>query len=370
VQLSAESVWHAAFLQWASNAVKLKFLRFASQMDDGWTDATALFDYGTTRISAGFANGGVLFSNSSGNTYTFDPGDLTLNYDAVNPDRSITRHTYQNTGTINLGPIAQVTGQIQADIIGSSDTLPAGAVVTITPSFEGLTVTIPTALIGTDKENNQALATRALASTSAKSPGGPREIYDVVALGTVDASGANVCTKVRVVPGNPVQVIAAGPGGTISGSLNDPTTPLGLLNLAIQTQCVPLGVTAVLVDASPLVIGISYTLYVNRNTALDDATIKNFVSTSLNELFGSSMPIGGYVVPDALVDGTHPAGSRFIFIDSIKDAIGNATANLSGIVNPVFALQVTNSISGSTDISVGPNQDPILGQVTGTIIRQ
>ena len=360
--LNAQATWNAAFSQWASNAVRLKFLQLSA---GDWVDACAQYDYGTFRQTANFANGSVLLSNISSNTYDFDAGDLSATYTAVNPDQSVTKHTYHFPNAVHLDPSSQVSALIEADTIGASETIPAGATLTLTPAYDGVSATVSTAIVGQDDEGDQALINRAQDSTAAKSPGGPREIYSAIALGLTDANGARICTKCEAVPGNPVAVVCSGPGGAIAGDLDDPTTPLGLLNLAIQTECVPLGVPANVEKASPHVINIAYTAYASRKSTLTDAQLLEYIGKSLIKLF-STFPIGGFLIPDELVDDTHPAGTRWIFRDAIKGAIASPLSDVKGVTNPIFDVAVTPLL----DVFMQRTEDPVLGIVTGRVVRQ
>jgi hypothetical protein len=185
----------------------------------------------------------------------------------------------------------------------------------------------------------------------------------------LDASGNNVCGKVNVVPGNPVTLIVESPSaGVISGTLNDTTTPLGRLNIAIQTSAVPLGVTAVLENVTSLSVQCSYTAYVDKTSPLSDSQILNYIETSLDELF-ASFPIGGYVIPTSLVDGGHPAGSRWIFLDSIKSAIQDSTQNISNVVNPVIKVLVATPTYGTADIPMSSTTQLSKGTSIPTLVR-
>jgi hypothetical protein len=362
---AALSVWNAAYTQWASNAIKLKFLQESS---GDWLSAVAKFDWGTTRSLAQPAAGNVTFVNASTSSITLDPEDLTITYTKTNSDQSTSKYTYHNTATFTVAPSASTSSAIEADQVGFASTLPAGATVTLSPAITGLSVTVTSTLLGVDDESDQRLVNRAEKSTAAISPNGPNEAYEVVALAATNADGSLICGKCRVVSGNPVTLVVESPsGGVVPGDLNDITTPLGRLNVAIQTMVVPLGVTAVLQVVVQAVVAITYTAYVDATSSLSDDQIKGYIETSLDELF-ASYPIGGYVIPTALIDGDHLSGTRWIFIDSIKSAIQDATQNLANIVNPVIKVTVSTS-SGTGDISVGATTQAVKGTTNATVVR-
>jgi hypothetical protein len=157
-------------------------------------------------------------------------------------------------------------------------------------------------------------------------------------------------------------------GGAIPGDANDVNTPLGRLNVAIQTKAVTQGVTAVVQNVIILVVGLTYTAFVRRDSQYSDDQVKDLIATSLYDTF-SELPIGGFELPTALVDPSHLAGSRWVFLDSLKAAVENPTGPDSNVTNPVFKAVVTTDYAGANDLLTGDGVQMQLGQVNATVVR-
>jgi hypothetical protein len=117
-----------------------------------------------------------------------------------------------------------------------------------------------------------------------------------------------------------------------------------------------------------LVVGLTYTAYVRRDSKYSDDQVKDLISSSLYDTF-DEFPIGGFELPLALVDGTHLAGSRWIFADALKSAVENPIGPDSNTVNPVFKAVVSTDYAGAGDLLTGDGVQVQLGAVNSTVVR-
>ncbi len=360
------SVVFSSFTYWSSFAIQGMFLSLSR---GDWLTAKAKYDYSTDRNIPSHATGPITLSNSGAGVYDFNPGDLTITCSKLLVDGSTVTFQYHNTGTIHVSSGSPTPNSqsitISAELEGSLPSIPPGATVSLQPPYTGLSIAVPTAITGSDEETDQALINRAQLSASAISPNGPTDAYRYVATSTLNTDASVIATKCSVVRGNPVLVYVGGPDGPITD-----TDALALLNVAIQTKVVPLGVTATLASGAAKNIEVTYTAFVT-NTTLTEIEIKTYIQTAVQNYF-ATFPIGG--LPVAEVDGSHLVGTKWMYNDSLKSIIERALSGIPGIINPIYHASVTTVVSGtpngSNDIQFAGSDLATLTELLGSVTFQ
>ena len=360
------SVLLSSFSYWSAAAVNGGFLLLAR---GDWLTAQAWYGYGTARNDATPATGAVTLTNSGAGVYNFLDGELTLSYAKQQPDGTTTTYYYHNIGAINVTtgsptPNSQ-TITLTAELLGSGPSILPGGTVNLVPAYTGLSITVPTAINGSDEETDQSLINRAQLQASSISPNGPRDAYQYVALSAKRLNGSVICTRVSVTNSVPVLVYLGTATAGITGTTGDQTSDLGIVDLAIQTQVVPLGVTAITASGSPINIDIGYQVWVNKNTTFNATAIKTYIANALAAFIGA-FPMGGN--PVAVVDVDHPTGTYWMYLDAIQSII-EGSMNLPGITNPIY--HATCYFYGyALDVQLSPGDiavdlsDPLYGTVT------
>lgn len=326
-------IMFAAFTTWSSKAIRAGFLLLGSDPD--WLRSSAKFDYGTDFFPATFATGTATITNSGSGVYSWNPGELSLQATLLIRGVSTTK-TYTNAGAVSLGASSSVTFNIIADEIGADSTAPAGAITVLAPLIAGLTVTNPISAVGRDDEEGQALVARAIAQAAAQSPNGPRDAYRAVLEAATRADGSQIANRIKVIPGNPVQVIA----GTDSGAIS--SGDLAILDGVMQTRVVPIGVTATLAAATSQVLdaGVLVSMYDSTET---DAEITARIQSAVIAAV-ANLPLGG--------DPPYTLGAGTLYLEPLRSAAKGVSPNIfntaiTGGVTSVVLL-ATDSVSLST----------------------
>lgn len=282
---------------------------FLTLSTGSWLTLVARYTYGTERLTGTFATGTVTIDNASGNVYALVPGDIVL----LN---SVTNKTYRNTAAVNIASLQTgVVVAVQADELGSASSAAAGDIASLVTPLLGLSVTNAASLVGTDPETDTALRARAMEQVGALSPNGPRDAYAYVAKEARSQGGAVIgVTRVQTIADGAggVMVVVASASGEVVGDANDPSTDLGAVALAIETQAVPIGITATTVSALPLPVPVTAELWVSESLSLSDPQINDAVSARLIRHF-AAMPIGGVVIPPA---------TGMAYVQAIENEIG------------------------------------------------
>ena len=319
---------------------------FLDLAEGDFLELLALQVYNVVKNNGTFAAGNVVLDNTGGGTFIVAIGDLIV----LN---STSGKTYRNTAGFTLDPFE--TGEIvpvQAIEIGAASSSAATKIDALETVLTGVTVTNLAALIGLDAETDAALRVRCLAKTGVLSPNGPSDAYRFLALSaTTDDGTPAAVTRVTTTPdgeGN-VSVLVATAIGTVTGSIGDTTTPLGAVDEAIQTQAVPLAVTATVTSATALEIVITYELWVRATIGQTAAQLITTIEAALI-LFMSTQPIGG---------SRKVPGGGFVFLDAIEGVIAEAV----GTTN-LIDVQVTVPAG---DTAVASTEAPVAGLVTPTI---
>ena len=344
--IAGVSIVLAAFSTLQALIAESGFLELSS---GDWLTIVAREVYAVERNVGTFAAGDLTLDNTAGGVHAPGIGDVI----ALN---STTGKTYRNTVAFNL--LAFETGKIvpfEAIEIGADSTSAPGTIDTLETVLLGVTVTNAAALVGQDPETDAGLRTRSLAKTGTLSPNGPSDAYLFVALSAETTAGAPAgVTRLTDTPdgeGN-VSVLVADGSGSLTGSVGDPATPLGAVDEAIQTQTVPLAVTATVASATPLAIAVTYEAWVKSTVGLTGSQISTAIALALTNYF-ASVPIGGL--------SKTVGGSTFVFTDAIKSVIGNAVGETN-----LIDLDLTVP---AADVAVTSSKAPVAGTITVTAIN-
>jgi hypothetical protein len=338
---------YAAFTAQAAAAIRGGFLEYAS---GGWLTLHALNQFGVVRTPATHAAGQVTLTNSSGTVYA-----ETNTAGAVTVKNSTTGKTYRNTSTGILGAGGTLTLDFLADEAGADSTSLAGDIDTMVTVLLGVTCSNASALIGTDEQSDEELRLACRRKRGAISSNGPSEIYEYIATHTLRADGVTPTDVNRVLvssTGGNVSVLLAGASGApIAGDVT-------LVNTAIQTLAVPLGVTVTVTGATNNVIPVAYTAYVSASASESDAEIEAAIGAALNAHF-LALPING--------QKKSGGGSNYVFADDIEGVINHV--NVGTDKDPSRPVFTTDLAAPAADTLIIAGQVPKLGIVTPTITR-
>jgi len=343
--VAAVSAVMAAFTVLMAEIAKSGFLELAA---GDWLSLVGKYVYGVERIEATFATGEVTLNNTAGGVYgPFDPGDVVF----LNTGSG---RTYANAEPFSLGALQ--TGlriDIEALEQGSDSTAPPGAIDALETPMLGVVVSNEAAVVGLDAEQDPAYRLRCYEKLSSLSPNGPRGAYEFFAKGATRASGETIgITRVRVSPDSDigfVTVTVATATGEVTGDVDDPLTDLGAVNMNIQTNVVPDGITAVVQSATPLAIPVVYEVWIYASASVTVEQLEEAIAERLTD-FMASQPVGGNIIPPA-------TGKVF------KEAI---IAAIASVRPEIFHVVVTIPPS---DVNVSETQVPILGTVIPTGIN-
>lgn len=318
---------------------------FLEKAEGDWLTLVAEFVYGVPRNEGTFASGNVEFNNGAGGVFSPGAGDVIVS-------NSSTGKTYRNTAAFTLA--AFETGKLvpfEAVEIGADSTSPAGFIDTLETTLLGVTVTNPSALVGLDPESDPDLRVRCLAKTGTLSPNGPADAYRFVAFEAEKDDGTPVgITRLTATPdgeGN-VDVYIANASGPVTGTIGDTTTDLGAVDAAIQTQVVPLAVTATVASATANTIAVTYEAWIRGTIGLTEVELQSEIADALAD-FMSEQPIGG---------SRKVAGGGFVFKEGIEGVIAET-------IGSDFLLDLVVS-APAADVSIAASEAPVLGVVSAT----
>jgi phage-related baseplate assembly protein len=332
----------AGLTELAAAVTKGGFLELAT---GPWLTLVARYVYAVERDVGSFASGNVTFVNSTGAVYSGSASDLIVR----NP---ISGKTYRNTAPYSIGSGATVDIPFSAIEIGAASTSAPGTITQLVTTLNGVTVSNGAPLVGLDEERDDALKLRCYEKTGSLSPNGPRDAYAFVAR-SAKLNGVSVgVTRVRTIADGAggVDVYVADASGQLLGATGDLSTPLGVVDDAIQRYCAPLAVTARTHSATAHSIPVTYELWLRR-TSLDDATIQDAVRDQLTSWM-ATRPIGGHDIG---------AGGK-VFVKAIESVIGS-TEGLDGVINVAVTLP-------AADVAITSTEAPVLGTITPTAIHQ
>lgn len=307
-----------------------------------WLTLLAISNFGVTRIPATFGAGVEEYTNVAAVDYDFAAGELVL----VN---SVTGATYTNADDVHLpaGSVGSPTvtpGVIVAQIAGTVGSANAGQVTSLQSPVLGVSVTNTTAIAGVDEQSDPSLRTLCRLSMARASPNGPVDAYSYFATTSVRAvDGASVgVTRTNVIQQNgTVLVYVASASGGVPGDASDPNTDIGAVNANIQNNCVPTGITASTVSATPFPQTITAQVWRARGSTISDSALQQAIANQLSS-YVKSVPIGGFNIGTG---GT-------LFLDAIIGQIFQAA--------PGQVVQVTVSAPAG-DVAVNSNQVVTIG---------
>lgn len=351
----------AAFSVLVAMIARSGFLELSS---GEWLTALAHETYGVERIGETFATGNVTLTNvtGAGSFVSVQPGDLVV--------RKADGTVYRSTAVFTLPAVAAatVTVPVQADVAGRTGTALPSTITSFVTVFVGCSVTNPTALLGTDAETDAALRVRCRAKIGVLSPNGPRDAYTFLATSAKRDDGSAIgITRVRCIPDGigGVDVYVADADGTVTGTVGDEDTDLGIIDRDIQEQAAPLAITARLHAATPHPTNVAYTAFISDASGLTSERIGDAIAEALAAHL-SRIPIGGTPQEDEPESG-------WVTKASIVAAIAAApilVIDEEGVERRRILQEFLNNLSVSgSDIPIAYNAAPVLGAATGTITQ-
>lgn len=344
--IAAVAILFAATTNLIAELAKSAFLELAV---GSWLTLVARYVYGNERFEATFGTGKLTLVNSGGGIYDLDPGDLVVR----NPD---TDKTYTNVAVLHLGASATQTIDIIAQEAGADSTSTIGTIVSVVTGVpSAVSCSNPTAVVGTDEEEDEPLKIRCRDKLGARSANGPSDAHASIARNAKRADGSAIgVNRVRIVndgKGNGYFYLAT-PSGGVPGDAEDISTDLGVINDQIQRQVAPLGFTAHTRSAVAYALDVSYSVWMLDTSNLTTAQVEQKIAAALGAYL-KNIPIGGYVI-----DG-EPGR---IYLDGLRTAIKNA-------VPEIFHVALTVP---ATDIDLNVLEAPTIGTATalGIAVQQ
>jgi phage-related baseplate assembly protein len=335
----ATSAIFAAYSQLMANIARSGFLATASLE---WLTLVAWYVYGIERRAATYASGVVVLENGGGGIYSVDPSDLIVR----NAD---TGHTYRNIEAFTINPGDTIEVGIVATEPGTASNADALDITDMVSTLLGVTCSNPVGLFATDTESDTELRQRCTEMLGALSPMGPWDAYFVALRNaTREADGSNLgVTRVNIeVDGyGHVDCYAA----TKTGAL--PAEDLPTAQLAVEQYAEPLAVTARVYSAVPLVVNITYSVWMYNTTGATEQEIKDAITASLTT-FIQAQPVGGNVIDDAT--------TGYIYLDRVRGAI-------AATYPEIFHVVITSPL---TDIVMSVQQVATVGVMTAALIKQ
>lgn len=336
------AILFSATTQLIAELAKSAFLELAV---GAWLTLVARYQYGVERLEATFGTGTLIITNTGGGVYDLDPGDLVVR----NPD---TDKTYTNAGVVHVGASSTQTITIIAQEAGSASTSAIGTVVELVTGLLNVSVVNPTAVVGSDEEEDGALKLRCRDKLGARSANGPADAHAGIARGARRADGTAIgVNRIRIVKdgkGNGYIYLAT-PSGVVTGDAEDPSTDLGVINDLIQRQAAPLGFTAHTLSATPRNFDCAYSVWMLDTSGLTPTQVQQKIALALGDYL-KRVPIGGYVI-----DG-QPGR---VYLDDVRTAIKNAVPQ---IFHVTFATP-------SADVDMNALEFPVLGTITPLLIQ-
>lgn len=280
---------------------------FLDLAEGDWLRLVAQYVYGVEFIEATFATGTLTLTNAGGGLYIVAAGDLQVAH-------ATTGKTYRNTAGFTLNPLDTLDITIQADETGSASTAATNTITTfVTTLAADVTCTNPSALLGTDDETDPNLRLRCREKLGALSPNGPWDAYAYVARNATLTTGESAgVTRTRVTKdgfGN-VTLYIASASGAVTGA------PLTAVADAVETQAVPLAVSATTLSATEVAVNVVYSAWVYNTSGLTVQQVKDAIEAALAAFF-AALPIGG-----ALLTPSDTTG--YVYRDQLLSVIDNA----------------------------------------------
>lgn len=351
-------------------------------------------DYGTERIGSTFATGAVTFNNAGTGAANQNLPALSVTFQRnyANADGSVP--TFRNGAAITCSAGVTLTGvPIIAETAGSAFGASPGTVTILVSTLPGVTVTNPSAILGTDlqlADDYRAACREAAALTS---PNGPADAYRYLATtGRDDGTWGNSTT------GNSLGIV----GVYVSAASSS-----GIVNVYYKGASGGAGLGSVVAATTGPFVGFTFVQAANFLIANNPSTLSVFDAITFTGLAASdvavpitySLKMAATAVPGS-VPGTYTSGGSppapvaavfaaidaaygLFFEESIiggEDQVAGAgviyTEDLRGVlyriqltqgVNlPAYAVAVTTPGGSTTALALG--QDATYGGGTGTLV--
>jgi len=340
--IAGNAIVLSAFSMLQQELAKSGFIELAS---GDWLVVVAKEVYDVDKNNGTFASGLVTLTNTAGGVFSVGIGDVI----ALN---TTTGKTYRNTEAFTLAASGEETVAFQAVELGADSTASPGDVDDLETVLLGVTVSNAAALVGQDAETDAQLRERCLAKTATLSPNGPGDAYRYVAFSAMTSDGQPAgVTRATVTPdgmGNVAVVVADG-AGSLTGTVGDLATALGAVDEAIQTQVVPLAVTATVAAATAQAVAVTYEVWVKSTSGLTETQLGDAIDLALTNYF-ADVPIGGV---------RKVAGSGYVFTDAIVSVIGAAVGQ-ANLIDLDLALP-------PADLVITADFAPVAGTFTRTV---
>lgn len=350
-QLVAASAMFEALTGQQAEIARSGFLEYAS---GAWLRIKAKYDYNVIPEAASFATGTVTLTNAGGGIYSGGPGDLIVR-------NAVTGKAYRNVAGFDLASHGTVSVTIIALESGAASNANANAISEyVTEPYAGVTVANATALIARDAESAAEIKARCSEKLGSLSPFGPWDAYSYAAriakLSTGESAGVTRTGVTRDGYGH-VYLYVASASGPVGGSEGDTATPLGAVDESVQQNAAALGDTAVVLSATPVVITVSYRVWM-RQSGMSADTVKETIAAALR-VFMSTHPLGGIRLDDADSPGR-------VFAEAI-------TSTIHAAVPEIYRVELA-APSGDTDLAPGDVpvllHDPLAHAIVTTIASQ
>lgn len=331
----AESVKLGVLEQEVVGYIQSGFLDYAQGQ---WLTVVAQQQFNVIVPGATFATTQVTLTNSLGAVFDLAAGDVQVK-------NSTSGATYTNSTGGHLAGPGTLTVTVIADEAGSASSAGAGEIDTMVTDLIGVSVTNPTAAVGTDQQAPATTVQQCRDKWGSLSPNGPAAAYSFVALNST-LTGITTPTRVRVYPDSvtgDVTVYVAGASGALSGG--DVTA----VQNAITQYATPLTITPTVSSATGVTVAVTYTIWLYKSVNQTTTQIQTAIQTALENLFAAA-PIGGDIIP--------PAATGNLYQSEIEACIGSVFAAKT------FRVSIS-APSGDTALTNG--QVPQLGTVTATV---
>lgn len=283
---------------------------FRSTAFGSWLTLLAREVYGCERIGATYATTTVTFTNAGGGIYTYAAGALIV-------ASSKSKKQYRNDVACTIAALTTTDVEMTAVEAGTGSIAQATEIDTIVSTMVGVTCSNASAALASDEETDTQLRARCDARLDSLSPNGPAGAYLYVAMTAVSSlTGASlgvtrVTTSVDSATST-VSVYVATASGAVTGTVGSAGTALDDVNNAIQTQCVPLGVTANVYSAIEHELDPEYTIWVSSSAGYTtDKDVTNLVDAAL-AAYCATIPIGGQAAENT---------NGYVYLDAISEKI-------------------------------------------------
>ncbi len=326
-----------------ADAIRGGLLDYASGV---WLELLAINLYGITegRIKQTFATTNVTFTNTRSNSYSFADGEVIVGTGSV---------TYR-AAAFDLAPVgnpgAIVTVSVTCTIAGSAGSADAGEIDTMVTTFDGVTVSNPTAANGTDEETDEQLRQRCRLARAALSNAGPVAAIEYVARSARRPDGSAIgVTRVQVVEDTP----SMGDAWVYLADADGPVTDddAATIDHLLRTLVIPTGVNFIgAFAATTVTVNITHTSRYKASAGFSTAELAEMAEAALDVMFAEH-PIGGYVE-------TPPNGSLY------RDEIAATISSVQGDESTERPIKSTVVSLPSGNVTLTQGQVAARGTVT------